>query len=100
MAFNLDSISKGKAVRAPRIVLLGVEKIGKSTFASQSDDAIFIPIKGEEGADDLDVAKFPTAKAHADVLQAIGTLYSEDHDYKTVVLDSASTLEPLIWGAT
>ena len=100
MAFNLDSISKGKAVRAPRSVLLGVEKIGKSTFASQSDDAIFIPIKGEEGADDLDVAKFPTAKAHADVLQAIGTLYSEDHDYKTVVIDSASTLEPLIWDAT
>ena len=100
MAFNLESISKGRAVRAPRIVLMGVEKIGKSTFASQAPDAIFIPVKGEEGADDLDVAKFPTAKSHADVMSAITTLYKEDHDYKTLVIDSASTLEPLVWDAT
>jgi len=99
MAFDLQSISKGKALRAPRLLLLGVEKIGKSTFASQADDAIFIPIKGEEGADDLDVAKFPTARTFSDVIEAIGTLYSEDHDYKTVVIDSASTLEPLVWDA-
>lgn len=97
MAFDLQSISKGKALRAPRILLLGVEKIGKSTFASQSDDAIFIPVKGEEGADELDVAKFPTAQKSADVLEALTTLYTQDHDYKTVVIDSASTLEPLIW---
>jgi len=100
MTFNLESISKGKSHRAPRIVLLGVEKIGKSTFASQADNPIFIPIKGEEGADGLDVAKFPTARSHADVLSAITTLYTEEHDYKTVVIDSASTLEPLIWDAT
>jgi len=100
MAFDLESISHGKAVRAPRILLLGVEKIGKSTFASQSDDAIFIPIKGEEGADDLDVAKFPTANTLSDVVEAISTLYSQPHDYKTVVIDSASTLQTLIWDST
>ena len=97
MAFDLTTISKGATVRAPRIVLLGVEKIGKSTFASQADDAIFFPIKGEEGADALDCAKFPTAQSYEDVISGISTLYKEDHDYKTVVIDSASTLEPLVW---
>ena len=99
MAYSLESISKGKSLRAPRIVLLGVEKIGKSTFASQAPNPVFIPVKGEEGVDDLDVAKFPAAQSHADVVSAISALYTEDHDYKTVIIDSASTLEPLIWDA-
>lgn len=100
MAFDLTTISKGASVRAPRIVLLGVEKIGKSTFASQADDAIFFPIKGEEGADALDCAKFPTAQRYEDVISGITSLYKEDHEFKTVVIDSASTLEPLIWDHT
>ena len=100
MAYDLASITTGASHRPPRIVLLGVEKIGKSTFASQADSPIFIPIKGEEGADDLDCAKFPTATSFADVMAAITTLYTDEHDYKTVVIDSASTLEPLVWAAT
>ncbi|MEM1354332.1 MAG: ATP-binding protein [Planctomycetota bacterium] len=97
MAFSLDSISTGKAHRAPRIVLLGVEKVGKSTFAAGSESPIFLPIKGEEGIDALDVAKFPTAGSFSDVIDMLGTLYADDHEYKTVVIDSASALEPLIW---
>jgi hypothetical protein len=48
MAFNLESITCEKRLRAPRIVLLGVEKIGKSTFAAGSANPIFIPIRGEQ----------------------------------------------------
>ena len=33
MAFDLASISNEAVARAPRIVLLGVEKIGKTSFA-------------------------------------------------------------------
>lgn len=97
MAIDLNSITKGKQVRAPRMILSGVPKIGKSTFAAGSDDPIFIPIKQEEGIDDLDVAKFPVCKSFQDLLECLRVLYKEDHDYKTVVIDSASTLEPLIW---
>ena len=32
MALSLANISKGTQMRAPRILVLGVEKIGKSTF--------------------------------------------------------------------
>jgi len=96
MAFDLNSITKGKQVRAPRMILNGVEKVGKSTFAAGSDNPIFLPIKGEEGIDDLDVARFPSIKSYSEVLEALRVLYKEDHDYKTIVIDSASTLEPLI----
>lgn len=100
MALSLESISKGKARLAPRIVLLGVEKVGKSTFAAGAESPIFIPTKGEQGTDELDVAKFPTASSYADVIEALGVLYQSDHPYKTVIIDSASTLEPMLWDET
>ena len=97
MGFDLNSIKRGVEHKAPRIVLLGVEKIGKSTFAAGADNPIVLPIKGEEGVDDLDVAKFPRAETFDDVLAAVSTLITEDHDFKTFIIDSASALEPVIW---
>jgi hypothetical protein len=77
--------------------MLGVEKIGKSTFAAGADNPIFIPIGGEEGIDDLNVPQFPACSNFTHVCEVLGSLYSEDHQYQTVVIDSASALEPLIW---
>jgi len=96
---NLQEIQKGRVERPARMLLCGVEKIGKSTFAAHAPKPVFIPIRGEEGVDDLDVPRFPVAGSYAEVLSAFESLYSEKHDFRTVVLDSASTLEPLIWDA-
>ncbi len=97
MAFSLQSITTSSILKPPRAILLGVEKIGKSTFAAGADDPIFIPIKREEGIDSLDVARFPACETFTDVMSAIGVLYNEDHPYKTAVVDSSSALEPVIW---
>lgn len=109
MALSLASISKQAQVRAPRMILLGVEKIGKTTFATGctvhngkltqqgANKPILLPIKGEEGADDLSIPSFPTLNTFDEVMEAIGVLYREDHDYRTVVIDSASALEPIVW---
>lgn len=97
MSFNLKSITRGKIVRPPRIVLLGVEKIGKSSFAAGSNSPIFIPVKGEEGIDDFDVDKFPVCHSDDDINEALEALLEGGHKYKTVVIDSASTAEPVIW---
>lgn len=97
MAFNLQSIQQGSILRPPRMILLGTEKVGKSTFAAGSDKPIFLPIKQEEGIDALDVPKFPTAMTFDQVLEAITSLYQEDHEFGTLVIDSVSALEPVIW---
>ena len=106
---SLESISKGKAVRAPRIIVLGVEKIGKTAFSVGTrfengqiaetgiNSPIVISAKGEEGSDALDVAKFPVCTSYDQVMEAIGVLYAEDHKFQTAVLDSASAMEPLVW---
>jgi len=99
MSFTLKSITNDLVIRPPRMILLGVEKIGKSTFAAGAEGAIFIPVKLEEGIDSLGVSKFPVCDTFDKVLEAIAVLAQEDHNFQTVVIDSASALEPIIWEA-
>jgi len=96
MAYDLSEISAGRIMRAPRIILLGVEKIGKSTFAAGANNPVFLPIKGEEGIDEIDVAKTPVCNSVNDVFGWLKTTRDQENDWKTVVIDSASTLEALI----
>lgn len=94
---NLSDIQHGTVNRPPRVIIAGVEKIGKTTWAASFPDPIFLIVKGEEGADALDVAKFPVSNSFEEVISALEVLATEDHQFKTVVIDSLSTLEPLIW---
>jgi len=94
---SLASISTGVIHRPPRIIILGTEKIGKSTFASQSYAPIVIPVRGEEGIDGLNVNSLPPARNYADLMDSFYNLYKDEHQFGTVVIDSGSALEPLIW---
>ena len=92
---DLKSIRKGKQLRPPRMVVYGEHGLGKSTFASQAPDAIFIPT--EDGLGAIDASSFPVATSYKDVIDAIGVLLTDSHDYQTVVIDSLDWLENLIW---
>ena len=95
MSFDLKSIRKNEALLAPRIMLYGVEGIGKSTFGAGAPNPIFILT--EDGLGSLKVDHFPIAKTVDDVMSAIGTLHVEKHDFATVVIDSLDWLESIIW---
>jgi hypothetical protein len=87
----------GKQELPPRICIFGGHGIGKSTIASQFPKPIFIST--EDGLASIDVVSFPRAETVDDVAQNIRTLIKEEHDFKTVVLDSVDWLvEPLITG--
>lgn len=91
---TLDSIQKGR-VRAPRRTLLyGVHGVGKTNFGAMAENPIFVPT--EDGLADVDCERFPLATKYADVLDDLAVLYSQDHGYRTVVLDSLDWLETLI----
>lgn len=95
MAFNLQSVRRNEALTAPRVLIYGVEGIGKSTFAAGAPSPIFI--QTEDGLGSLAVDHFPLATKTVDVFDAIGALYGEDHTFRTVVVDSVDWLETLIW---
>lgn len=92
----LERIQKGKQQRPRRTVLYGVHGIGKSTWASKWPKPIFIPT--EDGIGDLDVESFPLAKTLQQAWEPVMWLGAEgaEHNYKTVVVDSADWLELLI----
>jgi hypothetical protein len=93
----LESILTGKTNRPRRLTIYGVPGIGKSTFASQAPSPVFI--QAEQGLDDIGAARFPLAKSWSAVQESLSALCGE-HDFKTVVVDSLSALEPLIWKHT
>lgn len=94
MAFNLQSIQRTKRMRAPKIVIAGPGKIGKTTFAAHAPNAV--GILTEDGADAVDASAFPLCKTLDDVYSAIATLLKEEHGFETVFLDSLDWLEPLL----
>jgi hypothetical protein len=95
MAIDLTSITKGASHLPPRILIYGVHGVGKSTLASTAPAPIFL--QTEDGLGLLDTPRFPLAKTFTDVLEALMVMATQDHEFKTLIVDSVDWLEPLIW---
>lgn len=95
MAIHLSSLQRGRRLGPPRILIHGEHGLGKSTFASQAPRPIFIPT--EDGLGAIDTTAFPLAHSYQEVLDDIGVLFTEEHEYQSVVIDSLDWLEDLIW---
>ena len=91
----LDLVVSGKQKEPRRCLVYGTNGIGKSTFASRAENPIFI--KTEDGLNDIDTNSFPICASFDEVVSQIRTLINEDHEYKTVCLDSLDWLEKLIF---
>lgn len=92
----LEQVTSGRRPAPRRVLLYGTQGIGKSTFAACAPKPIFI--QTEDGLGEIDCDKFPLAKAFGHVMKTLTALYTERHDYRTVVVDSLDWLERLIWG--
>lgn len=94
MAISLSSISKTKRARAPKVLIYGASKVGKTTFAAMAPNSI--GILTEDGSHAIESNAFPIATSMNDVYEAITVLLQEDHEYKSVYVDSLDWMEPLI----
>lgn len=94
MAFDLQSITSTRRARAPKIVIAGPGKVGKTTFAAGAPNSI--GILTEEGADAVDAQAFPPCASLNDVYAAMGTLLHEEHEFQSLFVDSLDWTEPLI----
>jgi len=92
---TLKGVIRGKLQQPIRVVLYGVEGIGKSTFGANAPNTIFLG--AEDGTSQLDVARFPKPENLPDVYEAIRELATGEHDFKTLVVDTLDWLEPIIW---
>lgn len=96
MAIDLKSIAKNVGTKTPLMVLHGTPGIGKTTFCSQLPKPLFI-VTDQGGLGSNEVDAFPTCKSWTDVEQAISACFELEKDtYDTLVIDSLSSLEPII----
>jgi hypothetical protein len=86
-------IQTGPSIEPLRIVLQGVEGVGKTTFAATAPGAVFIG--PEDGGGDLDLHRITVASWSA-ALDAVRALTDEPHDYRVVVFDTIDFLERLL----
>lgn len=88
-------ILSGKSEKPRRILLYGVHGVGKSTWAAEAPSPIFLDV--EDGIGDLDVTKTAHLKDYGAVLSAVSWLISNNHEFRTLVIDTADWLEHLIF---
>jgi AAA domain len=96
MAIDIASILQSTTtLSAPRILIHGVAGVGKTTFAAAAPKPVFV--QTEDGLGTLEVPRFPLARTFDEVMEGLATLYTDRHDFETIVVDSVDWLEPLIW---
>lgn len=96
MAIPMLQLQRRKAVLPPRVLIYGPPGLGKTSLASEFVNSAFLQV--EDGTpSDIEVVSFGHLTTFAQVMEALVWLYSEEHDRKTVVIDSVDKLEPLVW---
>ncbi|MES2782984.1 MAG: ATP-binding protein [Pseudomonadota bacterium] len=99
MAISLASLNRLDTPKPPRIIIYGPHGIGKNTFLASAPKPVLIDVEGGHPSGSP-IEAFPQAKTFQDVMEAMGALYSEDHGFETVGIDSLDWLEPLVWAET
>lgn len=93
--------SKGRNLPS-RYILHGVEGIGKTSWGAETPSPIFIMTRGETGLETLidsrqlpDVPHFPEVMDWQNLLSCVEALTTQDHDYKSLVIDTLNGCERL-----
>ena len=85
------NIIEGKEKRPLKIVVYGPEGIGKSTFASQFPDPLFIDTEG--GTSNLNIRRIKCNKSWNELIAIVKEIYDNPTICKTVILDTADWSE-------
>jgi len=80
---------KKLSIKDMTTLIYGAPKIGKSTFCSQSENALFLST--EPGLNALSVYKVDV-RSWSDFLSACGEIAKGKHNYKTIVIDTIDNL--------
>lgn len=86
-------LERGRKLSALKVVLYGPEGIGKSTFASQFPNPVFIDTEGS--TDHMDVARTPRPQSWTELRSHIDYFIRNPHEVGTLIIDTADWAEKL-----
>lgn len=87
-------ITKGKRARAQKVVIYGPEGIGKSTFAAQFPEPLFIDTEGS--TDNMDVSRLDKPSSYTMLKNEIAWVKANPTVCKTLVIDTIDWAESLV----
>ncbi|MCY7174962.1 ATP-binding protein [Streptococcus gallolyticus subsp. gallolyticus] len=87
-------ITKGKRARAQRVIIYGPEGIGKSTFAAQFPEPLFIDTEGS--TDNMDVSRLDKPSSYTMLKNEIAWVKANPTVCKTLVIDTIDWAESLV----
>ena len=95
MSSFLSRVTSGVAPKPVRFAVHGHPGSGKTLLASGAPGCIFQTV--EDGMGLIDAAQLPAPSSFSEAIAQIGELISEDHEYRSLVVDAIDGIEPLIF---
>ena len=97
----LDSVSSSQTPTGIRVVLSGVEKVGKTTLSANAPRPLLIPL--EQGYGGVKVSKVPMLENYHHVMQLLDEIIQQCQQrafpFQTLVFDTATAFERLVHSA-
>ena len=92
---SLLSLRRVKNDKPPRLTIYSAAGCGKTTLAAEFPNPVFITT--EDGIpDDLEIVAFPQVTSYPEFVQYIKDLGEQEHDRKTLVIDTIDSLQPIL----
>lgn len=96
---DLTKLKPAKDIQPPRLVIYGPPKQGKTTFASTIPNNLMLDVEGGSGAVEIARVRKEELDSFQSVMDVLEQLYTKDHSFSTVTVDSADWLETLLFEA-
>lgn len=92
---SLFDVQKGKKRQPFNVILFGQPGLGKSTWASEAPNSLFI---GGEETGELDVARFPKTTSYQDFFKQVEhiTTHNNELGFQTLVIDTIDSVEAML----
>lgn len=97
MALSLESLQKIRNRVDPILLFYGTAGMGKTTLALDAPNPVYLQISPERPPMGVETTSFGEITSWAQVCEALTALYEQEHEFKTVIIDSLDALEPILW---
>lgn len=96
-----DRLKSSKKKNHPVLAVYGTPGVGKTSLAFEFPEPIYLYVDGEEPSDGIDWRdRADEIKSFAGLLDTFDELLTNDHPFKTIIIDSLDKVEPMVWEAT